>query len=75
MRLNAGPNAIAEYVSGGNDGVLTFLYTVSPGDESEDLDADGKHALVIPTDASIEVYIGGWREAFTSFVLFQFTCK
>ncbi|CAM9193434.1 unnamed protein product, partial [Sphacelaria rigidula] len=54
LRLNAGPDAIAVYVSGGNDGMLTFLYKVFPGDESEDLDADGSHALVIPADASIQ---------------------
>lgn len=43
------------YASGGSDGVLTFVYTVSPADQSRDLDVDSDISLAIPAGASIEV--------------------
>lgn len=56
LELNAGANAVGLYVSGGSSrGVLTFLYTVSEGDSTTDLDTDGQNALVVPEGSTIEV--------------------
>lgn len=40
---------------GSSDGVLTFLYTVSEGDGTADLDTDGQNSLVVPEGSSIKV--------------------
>lgn len=56
LELNAGADAVGLYVSGGSsDGVLTFLYTVSDGDNTPDLDTDGQNALVLLEGSTIEV--------------------
>ena len=56
LDLNAGPNATAVYAYGGeSDGVLSFLYTVSEGEKSGDLDTSGQNAFVVPEGASITV--------------------
>lgn len=56
LRLNAGPEAFAVYSSSGSDDeVLSFLYTVSAGDQTRDLDVDGEHSLVVPERAAIQV--------------------
>lgn len=55
LELNAGPNAVAIYKYGGSDGVMSFLYTVSAVDETDDLDTYGENALVIPEGAAIQV--------------------
>lgn len=55
LRLNAAASAFATYVSGGSAGVLSFLYAVSEGDETSDLDLAGATALVVPAGAAIKV--------------------
>lgn len=59
MRLNAGPEAFAAYVSGGSEGIMSFLYTVSLGDRSRHLDTDGENSLAIPDGASMVVSDSG----------------
>ncbi|CAM9210897.1 unnamed protein product [Ectocarpus sp. 13 AM-2016] len=55
LELNAGPEVAGVYVSDGSsdDGVLTFLYTVSEGDATPDLDTDGQNSVVVPEGSSI----------------------
>lgn len=57
LELNAGPEVVGVYVSGvgSDDGVLTFLYTVSEGDATPDLDTDGQNSVVVPEGSSIRV--------------------
>lgn len=44
------------YVSGGSsDGVLTFLYIISEGDGTPDLDTNDQNSLVVPDGSSIKV--------------------
>lgn len=56
LELNSGPDAVGLYVSGGSsDGVLTFLYTISEGDSTADLDTSGENSLLTPGGSSIKV--------------------
>lgn len=58
LKLNSGPDAKALYLhGGGNDSVLTFLYTVSEGQSTLDLDTDGRNALSTPDGSSILVSV------------------
>ncbi len=55
LDLNAGPDAMGSYVPGGSDeSVLTFLYTVSEGDGTPDLDTNGQNSVVVPDGSSIK---------------------
>ncbi|CAN0537599.1 unnamed protein product, partial [Ectocarpus sp. 12 AP-2014] len=48
------PEVVGVYVSGSSsDGVLTFLYTVSEGDATPDLDTDGQNSVVVPEGSSV----------------------
>lgn len=57
LELNAGPEVVGVYVSGGSsdEGVLMFLYTISEGDATPDLDTDGQNSVVVPEGSSIRV--------------------
>lgn len=56
LELNSGSDAVGLYVSGGSSyGVLTFLYTISEGDSTSDLDTNGENSLLIPEGSSIKV--------------------
>lgn len=56
LELNSGPEAVGLYLSGGSsDGVLTFLYSISEGDSTPDLDTNGQNSLVVPEGSSIKV--------------------
>ncbi|CAM9804617.1 unnamed protein product, partial [Scytosiphon promiscuus] len=55
LELNAGPDAAGLYISGGSsEGVLTFLYVVTEGDGTFDLDTDGQNSLVFPGGSFIQ---------------------
>ncbi|CAM9340464.1 unnamed protein product, partial [Hapterophycus canaliculatus] len=55
LELNAGLDAAGLYVYGGSsEGVLTFLYIVSEGDGTLNLDTDGPNSLVFPEGSYIQ---------------------
>ncbi|CAM9475932.1 unnamed protein product [Chrysoparadoxa australica] len=57
LRLNTGGRA--EYLSGGNDGtssIITFRYTIQPGESTGDLNYSGADALELGGNGSIQRY-------------------